>query len=247
MPVYALFGAMTSKFALLAAVAVALPSLLIGAKTPPSPLDYQAPVYPQALEDSGRDGTAKITFTVTTKGLVKDPVIKSASEPEFGESALEALKEWRFRPGTEDGDPIDMKVTLPFQFTASAEDKLNATLDRKVFNPITDPIVKARKLDSQPVVTKRVRPVYPQSLAGTGTQERVKVEVVIGPDGLIYNPSIEVIKEKSFYLPVLLAAASWTFEPPLDDGVPVYAKFKMTVWIYEGEEPPGGYTGRVNP
>ncbi len=241
----AFFRAMISKFALLAVVAVALPSLLIGAKTPPSPLDYQAPVYPQALKDSGKDGTVKITFTVSKKGLVKDPVIKSASEPEFGESALQALKEWRFRPGTENGEPIDMKVTLPFQFTASVEDKLNAALGRKVFNPITDPIVKTRKLDSKPVVSKRVRPVYPPSLAGTGAEERVKVEVVIGPDGLIYNPSIEVIQEKRFYLPVLLAAANWTFEPPLDNGVPVYTRFKMTVWIYEGEEPPGGYTGRV--
>lgn len=237
---------MTPKFPLLAILAVALPALLSGAKTPPSPLDYQAPVYPESLVETGLDGDVKITFTVTEKGMVEDPVIKEASEPEFGESALKALKEWRFRPATEDGKPVSMKVTLPFKFTASPENKLNAALGRKVFAPITESIVKAKKLDEQPIVATRVRPMYPPQLEGTGEQERIKVKVVIGPDGLVYNPMIEVIKQKAFYVPALVAAARWTYEIPKVDGEPVYAEFDMTIWVFEGERPPGqGETGRI--
>jgi TonB family protein len=237
---------MIPKFPLLALVAVALPTLLLGAKTPPSPLDYQAPVYPESLVETGKDGLVKITFTVSDKGLVEDPVVKEASEPEFGESALKALKEWRFRPGTEDGKPISMKVTLPFKFTASPENKLNAALGRKVFTAIEDPIVKVRDLDEQPMVATRTRAIYPAQLEGTGKEERVKVMVVIGPDGLVYNPMIQVIEEKAFYIPALIAASQWTFEPPMEDENPVYVDFEMTIWVFEGETPPGrGETGRI--
>lgn len=210
-------------------------------------MDYAAPVYPESLIESGLDGMAKITFTVTEKGLVADPVITETSKPEFGESALKAIKDWRFRPGTEDGEPISMKVTLPFKFTASPDKKLNAALGRKVFQAIEeDKIVKVRKLDEQPIVATRSKAMYPPQLAGTGKQERVKVKVVIGPDGLVYNPLVEVINEKAFYVPALVAAAQWTFEIPMEDGIPVYVEFEMTVWVFEGESPPGmGETGRI--
>lgn len=246
MPLCALNKAMTPKFHFLAMLAVALPTLLLGAKTPPSPLDTVTPAYPESLRESGQDGEVKITFTVTDKGLVEDPVVMEATAPEFGEAALKVLKEWRFRPATEDGKPVSMKVTLPFKFSAAPEDKLNAALGRKVFAPINDPIVKSKKLDEQPIVVSRVRPMYPPQLAGSGQSERVKVTVVIGPDGLVYNPSIDAIEEKAFYIPALVAAARWTYEIPKVDGEPVYAEFDMTIWVFEGDRPPGqGETGRV--
>ena len=237
---------MTRKFPLLAMLAVALPTLLLGAKTPPSPLDTVAPIYPESLRESGQDGEVKITFTVTEKGLVEDPVVTEATAPEFGEAALKAVKDWRFRPATEDGDPVSLKVSLPFKFSAAPEDKLNAALGRKAFAPIADPIVKSKKLDDQPTVITRVRPMYPPQLAGTGQSERVKVRVVIGPDGLVYNPSIDVIEQKAFYIPALVAAARWTYDIPKVDGEPVYAEFDMTIWVFEGDRPPGqGETGRI--
>ena len=88
--------------------------------------------------------------------------------------------------------------------------------------------------------------MYPPELQGSGVDERVKVKVVIGPDGLVYNPLIEVIDETKFYVPALVAAARWTFEIPKVDGEPVYAEFEMTIWVFEGERPPGqGETGRI--
>jgi TonB family protein len=224
---------------------IALPALLLGQNSNPAPLDTIAPVYPAALTESGKDGVAKLAFTVNEKGLVENPSVVEATEPEFGEAAMEAIKEWRFKPAMVDGKPVSKKVAIPFQFTASLEDKLNAQVGRKVYQPIDAKPVRARDLDERPVVIKRIRAPYPPDLAGTGLDERVAVDVIIGPDGKVYNPEVAKIKRPLFLIPALIGAAGFEYEPPVKDGQPVYCSFEMTVWVYEGETPPGrGETGR---
>ena len=240
--------AMTFRSTLLIAAFITLPILLLGQNTNPAPIDTTTPVYPESLIDSGLDGVAKIKFTVNEKGLVEDADVLEATKPEFGEAALVALKQWRFKPATVDGEPVSKKVSIPFQFTASIENKLNARIGRKVYQEITADKVRPRDLDERPVVVKRVRAPYPPQLDGTGVDERVTVEVTIGPDGLVYNPDITKVQQPVFLLPALVAASQWEFEPPLKDGKPVYCAFEMTVWVYEGESPPGrGETGRLPP
>jgi TonB family protein len=237
--------AMAFRSTLLIAVFISLPTLLLGQKTNPAPIDTTTPLYPEALIGSGLDGVAKIKFTVNEKGLVEDAEVVEATRPEFGEAALEALELWRFKPATVDGKPVSKKVAIPFQFTASFEEKMNAQIGREVYQEITADKLRPRDLDARPVVVKRVRATYPPQLNGSGVDERVTVEVTIGPDGLVYNPDIADVQQPAFLLPALVAASQSEFEPPLKDGKPVYCVFEMTVWVYEGENPPGlGETGR---
>jgi TonB family protein len=231
---------MTFRSSFLIAAFITLPTLLLGQNTNPVPIDTTAPEYPESLIDTGSDGVAKIQFTVNGKGVVEDAEVVEATEPEFGEAALEALKQWRFRPATVDGKPVSKKVVLPFRFTASIEDKLNAAIGRKVYQEITAKKLLARNLDERPIVVKRVRALYPPQLNGSGVDERVTVQVTIGPDGLVYNPDIIQVQQPDFLLPGLVAASQWEFEPPLKNGKPVYCSFEMTVWVYEGETPPDG-------
>jgi len=229
----------------LVAAFIALPILLLGQHTNPAPLDTITPLYPDALIESGKDGVAKLTFVVNKKGLVEDPMVTEASEPEFGDAALVAITEWRFKPATFDGKPISQKVSLPFQFTASPENKLNAQVGRKVFKMIDVEPVRTRDLDERPVVVEKPRAPYPPALAGSGLDERVAVNVTIGPDGKVYNPEVLDMDRPIFLIPALVGAAGYVFEPPMKDGKPVYCTFEMTIWVYEGDTPPGrGETGR---
>lgn len=237
--------AMKFRSTFLVAALIALPTLLLGQKTNPAPLDTIAPVYPDALIESGKDGVAKLTFVVNKKGLVEDPTVTETSEPEFGEAAMAAIREWRFRPATVDGKPVSKKVSIPFQFTASTENKLNAHVGRKVYSTIDAKLVRTRDLDERPVVVERARAPYPPALAGSGLDERVAVNVTIGPDGKVYNPEVLDMDRPVFLIPALVGAAGYVFEPPMKDGKPVYSTFEMTIWVYEGDTPPGrGETGR---
>jgi TonB family protein len=48
--------------------------------------------------------------------MIKDPVVTEATEPAFGEAALQAVREWRFLPKVVDGRRVESQVSLPFSF-----------------------------------------------------------------------------------------------------------------------------------
>jgi TonB family protein len=74
------------------------------------------PEYPRALLKAKTVGQAVITLRVGANGRVNDPVVKSATDPAFGESALVAARLWRFLPRVKDGRPVETVLNVPFDF-----------------------------------------------------------------------------------------------------------------------------------
>ena len=54
---------------------------------------------------------------IGSNGDLLDPVIKSASQPAFGEAALRAVKLWRFLPRVKNGYPVETVADVPIVFT----------------------------------------------------------------------------------------------------------------------------------
>jgi TonB family protein len=74
------------------------------------------PVYPPALKGSHVAGEAAVSFVVDAYGRVRVPVVTDATEPEFGEAALVAIKQWRFLPPQLAGLPIQVMLKRTFSF-----------------------------------------------------------------------------------------------------------------------------------
>ena len=90
--------------------------------SPVKPFVGPAPEFPKALRRKKIDGTATVSFTVDPRGRVGDPAVVSASQPEFGEAALAAIRQWRFLPGVKDGRPVESRAEMPFEFTSPKND-----------------------------------------------------------------------------------------------------------------------------
>jgi TonB family protein len=82
----------------------------------PQPFFGPAPEFPAALQKSGVKGRAVLSFRITKKGAVLDPVVESTTDPAFGEAALAAVRVWRFLPKVVDGVPVESKASVPFVF-----------------------------------------------------------------------------------------------------------------------------------
>lgn len=80
------------------------------------PLSIFNPVYPASLKSKVK-GQAVVAFRVDVHGDVLDPKVTSASDPSFGEAAVEAIRLWRFVPKVQGGAPVEAKATLPFEFS----------------------------------------------------------------------------------------------------------------------------------
>jgi TonB family protein len=77
------------------------------------------PEYPKALKKAGTRGEVVVTLRIGTNGAVYNPSVVSATNPAFADSALIAVRQWRFLPEMRDGRPVEMWVNLPLEFGPS--------------------------------------------------------------------------------------------------------------------------------
>jgi TonB family protein len=83
---------------------------------PPKPFFGPAPAYPAALRRAGVKGNAVVTIRITRYGSVTDPVVESATDPAFGQAAVDAVRQWRFLPKVVSGVSVETKASVPFVF-----------------------------------------------------------------------------------------------------------------------------------
>lgn len=80
------------------------------------PLSRRRPVYPSALREAGQDGEAVIEFFIDEQGDAQLPRIVSATAPEFGYAAAQAVATWRFTRPRRGGKPAVVRAKVPVTF-----------------------------------------------------------------------------------------------------------------------------------
>ena len=83
--------------------------------TPPRVIKQVNPHYPS---DRGvrAVGSVIIALVVSSQGLPKDPRVVQGLDKDLDESAVEAVKEWRFAPAQKGGKAIAVRVSVQIQF-----------------------------------------------------------------------------------------------------------------------------------
>jgi peptidyl-prolyl cis-trans isomerase A (cyclophilin A) len=76
----------------------------------------QAPIYPIDAKKAGVSGTVVLSAVIGTDGLIKD--IQIVSGPDLlQQGAVDAVKEWRYRPYLLNGQPVEVRTTINVIFT----------------------------------------------------------------------------------------------------------------------------------
>lgn len=82
------------------------------------PIVRVAPVYPARALSRGLEGFVDLSFTVTTAGTVKDPVIIQSTSSLFERAAIRAVLKFKYKPRVVDGVPVEVpgvKTRISFQ------------------------------------------------------------------------------------------------------------------------------------
>lgn len=61
-------------------------------------------------------GTVTIALVVSSKGVPREPRVVKGLEKAIDDSAIEAVKQWRFAPAERDGKPIAVRVSVEIEF-----------------------------------------------------------------------------------------------------------------------------------
>ena len=75
----------------------------------------EIPKYPKIAREKKIEGTVVVMVVVDKNGKVKGAKILN-SIPELDEAAIIAANKCKFKPGLEDGKPVELAVTIPFNF-----------------------------------------------------------------------------------------------------------------------------------
>ena len=72
------------------------------------PIVRVAPVYPARALSRGLEGYVDMSFTVTTTGTVKDPVVMFSTSSLFERAAIRAVLKFKYKPRVVDGVPVEV-------------------------------------------------------------------------------------------------------------------------------------------
>jgi TonB family protein len=84
----------------------------------PQPFVGPPPEFPRDLRKTRPHGQAIVRVHINRHGAILDPQVESATDPEFGASALAAIRLWRFLPYIRNGIAQEATLEIPFDFAA---------------------------------------------------------------------------------------------------------------------------------
>ncbi|HEU5162263.1 MAG TPA: TonB family protein [Thermoanaerobaculia bacterium] len=87
--------------------------------TDPVVVDRVMPRYPRSARSSGVEGTVVVRAVVRRNGRVTNVQIVKDLPYGLGEAAANAVRRWRFRPATYQGEPIDVYYNVTVNFRLS--------------------------------------------------------------------------------------------------------------------------------
>jgi TonB family protein len=161
------------------------------------------PQYPAQAAASGLAGPVVVAVTVGTNGALLDAKARCGYEA-LNQAALDAVRQWKFRPVAWDGKPAEVHGNVVVDFAPPASAAPSALL-------------QVSSQDAASHLLSSTVPQYPSKATQGNIQGCVVVQSEIGADG-------KVQKTKAVSgNPLLLKAAEtcvaqWTYKPFTSDG-----------------------------
>ena len=84
--------------------------------SPPVATTRVPAIYPRSMKIEGRTGSVLVEFTVDTSGAVEEVTVVEADSPAFAQAAVDAIKQWKFKPGYRNGIPVKVKLRERLDF-----------------------------------------------------------------------------------------------------------------------------------
>jgi TonB family protein len=88
-----------------------------GGITVPKVLSRAAPLYTEEARTAKREGTVVLFAEISSAGTVENAVVLHELGKGLDESAVRAIKQWKFAPALKDGRPVAVMITIEMNFS----------------------------------------------------------------------------------------------------------------------------------
>ena len=83
---------------------------------PPAKVRGSPPVYPAVAKQARAQGVVILEATIGTDGKIKDVKVERSAKL-FDDAAVAAVRTWEYKPTMVDGQPVQVILTIPVNFT----------------------------------------------------------------------------------------------------------------------------------
>jgi TonB family protein len=181
------------------------------------------PEYPEEARKEGIEGATWVKALVDTEGNVsKVELGKTSGVDALDQAALEAAKEFKFKPGLQKGKPVAVWVNFKVDFVLDDQPEKETATDTTSF-PSPDEFVRVERF---PEMIHQEPPQYPQDAKQAGIEGDVWVKTLVDTKG---EPAKVLISkssgQESLDKAARAAAMKSRFKPAVQDAKPV------AVWV----------------
>jgi TonB family protein len=180
--------------------------------------------YPSAAFAQSVQGQVVVKVVISETGDVEKAEVISG-DPVLAKAAIEAAKQWKFKPFIRDGKPAKIATRIPFDF-AFAENVSD------IPQTITAADGTKRALMSESTcntrLIHRVRPEYPEIASSHDIEGTVVLHAIIGKDGRIKDLKA-VSGPEVLVRPAIGAVQQWTYQPFMLLGEPIEVETKIAI------------------
>ena len=171
-------------------------------------------VKPNYTPDAMRrrvQGLVGMSCVVKADGNVGDCTVTRPLDEALDQEAVRVAKQWQFKPGMMDGQPVAVEISIEMSFTLR-----------------DDPLVHQPGAGvSSPVVIREVKPEYPADVMREGIQGTVALEGVVQIDGTINNIRVTKGIDERLDYEAVKALGDWRFRPGQKDGQAVRVRISI--------------------
>jgi TonB family protein len=185
------------------------------------------PEYPAAVLPEKLQGRVIVRVVVGENGDVESTEVISGN-PVLAEAALDAAKQWKFKPFVRNGQPVKAGLKLPFDFAPPADlpplpltpsnspDKTDAT----GASADAPKQIRVSSAVQRGLILHREEPVYPELARMARIQGTVVLKAIISKEGTIKD--LRVVSGHPLLIQSALnAVRQWRYRPYMLLGEPV--------------------------
>lgn len=196
--------------------------------------------YPEAAHKAGIQGRVTVQFVVGKDGSIGNVSILRGVNADLDAEAIRVISSMpKWKPGTQKGEPVKVKYTVPVMFRLAPEpvEKIDETTVVGYHTPVAGEVYDV--VDKMPefpggmtglmqYLSKNIR--YPAEAQTKGIQGRVTVAVIINTEGKAVNASIVRSVDPSLDAEALRVASTMPdWIPGTKDGKHVNVKYTFPV------------------
>jgi len=202
-----------------------------------------APVYPPMGRKARIQGTVVLRVEIGKSGNVESIQMVSG-HPVLAPAAIEAVKQWEYKPYLLNGEPVDVETRVMVSFTLAGNppaegvvgdmpggiprDEEGGIISNVPAERGRPGVVRGSQAVMAGLLVSKVAPDYPVDAKQARIQGTVVMKVIVDKEGNVAN--IQLISGHPLLAPAAIdALKQWKYRPYLLNGMPVEIETQVQV------------------